>query len=160
MRKKVDYVGIGELKVAINPTVFKAVGVGSCVIICLFDIKKRIGVMAHAMLPDSSFASFISNPFKFVDKAIEAGIEKMQALGCKKEDIIAKIIGGANLFKGVEILKDIGKKNVEMARKKLNELGVRIVAEDVGGTFGRSVYFHTDTGEVIVITTTQSVKKL
>jgi len=158
--KKIDYVGAGEMKVSIGPSVLKAVGVGSCLIICLFDTKKRVGIMSHAMLPSSSLLSFVSNPFKFVDKSIEIAVEKMQMLGCKKKDIVAKIIGGANLFNGLELLEDIGKKNIEIARKKLGELGIKIVAEDVGGNFGRSVYFHTDTGEVVVITTTQLVKKL
>lgn len=44
----------------------------------------------------------------------------------------------------------IGEKNVIAAKKSLNDLGIRILAEDVGGSVGRTMLLHTDTGEVEV----------
>ena len=35
-------------------------------------------------------------------------------------------------------------------KKSLNDLGIRVMAEDVGGSVGRTMILHTDTGEVEV----------
>ena len=47
-------VGMGEVKVAKFPDSLAAYGVGSCVIVFMYDPKTKCGGGAHIMLPDSS----------------------------------------------------------------------------------------------------------
>jgi chemotaxis protein CheD len=53
---------------------------------------------------------------------------------------------GALLSKGI----NMGERNVIAVRQSLREAGVAIVADDVGGDYGRSVYFDVSTGAVRV----------
>ena len=41
----------------------------------------------------------------------------------------------------------VGERNVEAVKKKLSELKIRLVAEDTGDTYGRTVEFFPETGE-------------
>jgi chemotaxis protein CheD len=44
----------------------------------------------------------------------------------------------------------IGMQNVSSARRKLEEMGVPITAEDTGGTFGRTICLDVATGRLRV----------
>jgi len=44
----------------------------------------------------------------------------------------------------------VGKQNIEMAKKTLHYEHINVKAVHVGGTFGRKIFFFTDTGEVLV----------
>ncbi|MDY7081049.1 MAG: chemotaxis protein CheD, partial [Halobacteria archaeon] len=53
----------------------------------------------------------------------------------------------------------VGERNVEAVREKLEDEGIPIVAEDVGGDYGRSVEFDVMTGE-LMIKTANGVKEI
>ncbi len=141
-------VGIGEIKVTKNNGTLVALGLGSCICVALYDTKNRIGGLAHILLPYSSEDS--RNP-KYANHAIPTLIEEMRKMGAKRENIVAKISGGAQIFKHMtlEFLK-IGEKNIKAVREILKKLNIRIVAEDVGGTRGRNVYFFVSNGKLLV----------
>lgn len=46
--------------------------------------------------------------------------------------------------------RSVGDKNVEAVKKELARLNIRIVAEDVGGNFGRTLEFDSASGRLIV----------
>lgn len=69
-------------------------------------------------------------------------------MGASKKNLEAHIIGGS--FSGEYASKDIGKKNIEMAKKILAQYKIPIVNEDTGGPFGRKVVFNTNEGEILV----------
>ncbi|MCD6570373.1 MAG: hypothetical protein J7L53_06695 [Deltaproteobacteria bacterium] len=47
--------------------------------------------------------------------------------------------------------RDIGKKNIAVARYTLEKMSVRIVSEDIGGTRGRKIAFDTASGHVAAL---------
>jgi chemotaxis protein CheD len=149
MTKKIT-VGMAEFEVVHNPCTLEALGLGSCLVLCLRDEKTKIAALAHVMLPDSKNAPAEVNPLRFVDKAVDAMLGSMMALGCQKADIKAKLCGGAEIFPGVPQLSEIGAINIKAAREKLAEVGIKIIAEDVGGSCGRSLCFNTETGDVFI----------
>ena len=150
---KIFKIKIAELKIAVAPAILRSSGVGSCVVICLYDIEKKIGGLIHALLPDSNSNPGTSNPYRFVDTSIEIALKEMGKKGCRKEDLEAKVIGGANMFK---VLCDepggMGAQNIAVAKKTLEKEGIKIAADDTGGSIGRSVEFDLDTGIVTVKT--------
>ena len=91
-------VGMADLKVAQHPAILTTLGLGSCVGIVLYDIKRKTVGMAHIMLPSSKIASANTNRAKFADTGITDLLEGMIRLGARREDIIAKIAGGAQMF--------------------------------------------------------------
>jgi len=102
------------------------------------------------MLPDSTQFKNASNPMKFADSAIPILIDKMYKQGCKKQNIIAKIAGGASMFNFSDksIISDIGKRNSEAVKKVLKDLSIPIIAEDTGGDKGRTMILEASTGKV------------
>ena len=107
---------------------------GSCVAVMLYDDATRLKGMNHFLLP-SSCASGVSCRFGLY--AMEAMLNEMYKLGCRKENITAKIAGGANILH--ELSDSIGERNVQFARNFCRSEGIKVVAENVLGTNGRVV---------------------
>lgn len=142
---------IGEIKFARSPDILHTLGLGSCVALCLYDRVKKIGGMAHIMSPSSRERTNRDiNADRFADKAVEHILEKMISLGCSKRNMTAIMVGGAKMFRMVSEDFNIGKKNVESVKSELEKNGIRIVAEDTGKDYGRSVWFDTRDGTVVV----------
>ena len=144
-------VDTAQVRVAQAPNKLVALGVGSCIVVTLYDPVLRIGAMAHAMLPDSARSGLASKPFKFADLAIEGMIRKMESLGSQRRNMEAKIVGGADMFPSLRHSRlRAGEENVLAAKEKLRKEGISMAGEVVGGSVGRSVEFDTASGIVTV----------
>ena len=141
-------VRIGHIAVGEDSKALIASGVGSCVVVTLYDAKRRIGAMAHAMFPPTSRPQGCRPDTRHVDTAIDVMLEKLLARGARREDLEGKIVGGANMFTSSE--SDIGRKNVAGAKARLEAEGIRLMGESVGGSIGRSVEFSPVSGLVTV----------
>ena len=148
-------VGIADWKVAREPMRMITLGLGSCVGIALWDPYEKIGGLAHIMLPDSRQFSDKSKPAKYADLAIPDMLAEMLRRGARRNAITAKIAGGAQMFSfpnGTLNTMKIGERNTEAVKRILGELKIRIVAEDTGGSFGRTIYFSTVDGQLLIKT--------
>ena len=137
-------VGIGEVEVAQGGVTLSAYGVGSCIVIIFYDTEKKIGGLAHCLLPFGNDESL-----RCPKGAMAEMIKQMSKMGTRQDKIIAKIVGGATMFEGFA-KHAIGKRNVMQTRKELDKLNIPIIAEDVFGNWGRTVFFNLDNGEVKV----------
>ncbi|MBE3595447.1 MAG: chemotaxis protein CheD [Hydrogenibacillus sp.] len=146
-------VGIADLAAAAAPGRIRTAGLGSCVGIVLYDGRHKIGGMAHIMLPDSGQARGDVQAAKFADTAVPELIRRMEALGAHRSRLVAKLAGGAHMFQQVrsEALK-IGERNVEAARAALRAHDIPILAEDTGGTLGRTIELDLEDGTLYVRT--------
>lgn len=145
-------VRIGDVKVASAPSVLFTIGLGSCVAIALYDARSRVGGLAHAMLPDPRSGRRGAPAGRFATTAVPQLLAMMEAEGAATADMRARLAGGASMFRDVldgDALR-LGERNVEAARSALLEAGVRIVGEDVLGTYGRSVFLRTTDGQLVV----------
>ncbi|WP_457556136.1 chemotaxis protein CheD [Candidatus Pyrohabitans sp.] len=153
-------VDIADVKAATEPARLVSIGLGSCVGVALFDSKKKVGSLAHIMLPFSRGSEPVDNRAKYADTAIPLAIEKMEKLGANRSRLIAKIAGGAKMFSFIPKDDYIGRKNVHAVREVLRREDIRIVAEDTGGSVGRTVEFDTSSGTMLVKTARLGVRKL
>lgn len=154
-------VGMAEYKAAKSPATLITLGLGSCVGVVLYDRMNKIGGLAHILLPDSTLSSNKNfNPGKFADTAIDALIEDMLKLGINRSNLVSKIAGGAQMFKikSENNIMQIGKRNVEAVRAKLNQLNIKLIAEDVEGNYGRTIEFFCETGELTIKTIGHGVR--
>jgi chemotaxis protein CheD len=88
-------------------------------------------------------------------------VKEMLNHGAKKERLVAKLVGGAQMFPNLNLsIADIGRENSMSVRNILREFMIRIVAEDLGGNRGRSAYFDTSDGHVTVKAAFAPVKVL
>lgn len=127
---------------------------GSCVAVCLYDEQKKIGGINHYMLPLWN-GDGLATP-KFGNIAIEKLIERMVQLGCKKENLKAKVFGGASQ---INSSMEIGLRNVEVARDILAQHKIPIIAENVFGKVGRKLRYDTGTGQVMMKFLTSSTQQ-
>ena len=145
-------VGMADMNVCSSPDSIITLGLGSCVGAVLYDPVAKVCGMVHVMLPDSTTISNNSNVAKFADTGVEALLDMVLKKGAKKERIIAKIAGGAQMFsvnKDSPMLR-VGERNVAAVKEKLKQLGIRLVAEDTGNNYGRTVIFYPETGEYLI----------
>ena len=140
-------VGMADLKVANHPDKLTTLGLGSCVGITLFDRTKKIGGLAHCMLP--TYKGFEGqNIAKFVDSAVIELINQMVRIGASRASLVAKIAGGAHMFgrsQNSDMLK-IGERNAAAGLAILKQLSIPVQANDTGGTYGRTIELDIDNG--------------
>lgn len=155
-------VGMADLNVCESPDSIITLGLGSCVGAVLYDpVIKKCG-MVHVMLPDSTAITNNHNLAKFADTGIEECLRRVLAIGAKRERLIAKIAGGAQMFtmNTNNPMLRVGDRNVEAVKRKLEELKIPIIASDTGENYGRTVVFYPETGEYLIRAIGKPPKKI
>ena len=156
-------VGMADLNVIKSTGILTTLGLGSCVGIALYDKYNKIAGLAHIMLPSSEEIKNNENKAKFADTGIDLLIEKMVAEGVVKRNLTAKITGGSQMFSfnnnNNNILK-VGERNVLATKRKLKELNIRIISEDTGGNYGRTIELNAEDGSLLVKTIGHGVKTI
>ncbi len=139
-------------------------GIGSCIVIILHDPLARVGGMSHAILPRQvaqiQGEEVVRGPdalgryeSRYADQSIDMLVKKIEELGGVKERLIAKLVGGADMFfllEGVD--GGVGVANVLAARERLREYHIPIKSEVVGGSVGRNARVDLSTGIVEIVT--------
>jgi len=147
-------VGISDFKISKSPDTLVTYALGSCVGIALYDPNANIGGLSHIMLPSSTLRADgqIDDRMKYADTAIPDLINGLESSGASRRSIVAKLIGGANMFnmQGTSFVETIGERNINAAKKELERYGIKLVAEDVGSNYGRTVYFQLEDGMIRV----------
>lgn len=143
---------MADLNVTDSPNVLITSGLGSCIGVVLYDEQKKIGGMAHVMLPDSSSMRNQQNLAKYADTAMDLLLEEMLKRGAIQKRLWAKMAGGSQMFSfdSENELMRIGARNTEAVKKKLKEFGIPLVGEDTGGSHGRTLEFYTESGIAVI----------
>ncbi len=135
-------VGVGEYKVIRSPGRLTCIGLGSCVGIAIYDLRAGIGGVAHAMLPRYEEGRDKINASKYADSAIMIMVDELLEMGAQRCHLRAKMAGGAQMFSFISSdMLNIGLRNSESARATLKGENIPLLAEDVGGTRGRTITF-------------------
>jgi len=155
-------VGMADMNLCSAPDAITTLGLGSCVGIVLYDATKKLCGMVHVMLPDSTQIRNNQNLAKFADTGIEALLTELLKLGANRRCITAKIAGGAQMFAFTtnnDMLR-VGERNVEATKRKLSQLGIPILAEDTGLTYGRTIEFYPENGNLVIKAVGKPVKTI
>ena len=149
-------VGIADMRTGGPGEVLLVIGLGSCVAIAIRDRVRLRGSLSHIMLPNQSdgVRRAGENMHKYADVAVPEAVRALELIGCRREDMDAKIAGGASIFELGRSADgtDIGSRNVAAVIRALAEQNVALQASDVGGREGRTVEFSIDSGELAVKT--------
>ncbi len=136
----------GFVYMPVKPAIISTV-VGSCVAVCVFDRKQKVGAMNHFQLP------YIDDPqqatARYGNVSVSLLINMMIAEGSKASHLEAQIIGGA--FHPDISQENIGQENIGIAKKIIEKKKISIVSEDVGGEKGRKIVFNIAMNEVAVV---------
>ncbi len=143
------YLYPGELLATADALAVSTV-LGSCVCVCIWDGTSRCGGLNHFLLPHRTRDE--SSAGRFGRSAMEALLERVLALGCERRNLTARVFGGASQFESAPGRVPIGEQNVAVALGFLEEAGIPVVQQDVGGTRGRKIVFRIESGDVSVKT--------
>ncbi|SEI41980.1 chemotaxis protein CheD [Lachnospiraceae bacterium A10] len=144
-------VGMADLKICKAPDNLTTLGLGSCIGIAMYDPSTKISGLAHIMLPDSTQIKNNSNIAKFADTGIQKLYDDMLKAGANKSRLVAKIAGGAKMFElSGSAAINVGQRNAMASKDKLKALGVRLIAEDTGLNYGRTVELYSETGDYVI----------
>jgi len=142
-------VGIAEYEVTGDNAELTTSGLGSCVGVALYDERANAAGLIHVMLPTAEEMAD-GKPAKFADTGTELLVAEMEKLGANTADMVAKIAGGSDMLDFSEGGSGIGDRNVKQVKATLEDSGIPIVGEDVGGDHGRSLRLEASTGDLLV----------
>ena len=143
------FLKMSQILVAAGSAELKTV-VGSCIALCLWDRKTRIGGMAHIVLPERN-GDKNANEGKYADTAVSCLVSRMVERGADARNFVAASVGGASMFHQSRFLtSSVGTKNALSVRMQLEKLKIPIVTEDIGGFSGRKVTFRCSDGNLEV----------
>jgi chemotaxis protein CheD len=93
-----------------------------------------------------------SASIRYVDFAIRDLAQQFDALGARRGEVEVKIFGGGDvlLLASDGARPTVGKLNIEVALRVLEEEGFSITASSLGGSRGINIRFNTQTGEVLL----------
>jgi chemotaxis protein CheD len=136
----------GDLYITDKPEIIRTV-LGSCISVCLYDIRSTIVCMNHYALPKRKVDSN-KQDLNYGKEAIDILIRRMMSKGVHLYNIRAKVFGGACI--NMSEVNSVGQANITIAFKILNEYKIPIESKDVGGINGRTLLFHTESRKVFV----------
>ena len=128
----------------------------SSVGVCLVAPIEKIGGMTHFQLPGASWQKRKNPGGGYL--AITDLVQGMRGLSASEINLTALIFGGSRLSSRAArsgssgSVQDLGQRNVRMAERLLEELGIPVVHRDVGGEQARKIHFFTGTGQYLVDT--------
>lgn len=109
---------------------------GSCVAIMFYDKETKIKGMNHFLLPSTKDSN---EDMKYGLYSVEAMLNEMYKLGCKKKNINAKISGGADIMQLKAMKTSIGQRNVDFAKDFCQAEKFRLISEHTRGEHGRLI---------------------
>ena len=139
-------IGIADMKMAQREGMLITYALGSCIGICLYDQKIRLGALIHIMLP-LNMEPGRKNVMKYADTGIRETLKMMESKGASRSRITAKIAGGAKMFEvSGGSLGNIGQRNIDSVHINLKKEVIHLLKEDVGGGVARTLLFDVSNG--------------
>jgi chemotaxis protein CheD len=141
--------GIGEMVFSSDPdSHLVAYGIGSCVALAAWDPHKRIGGLAHFMLPSGPPNS--ASPVKFIASGLDTFLLALEGKGASVSRTVFKAAGAAAMLtvgRGVSI----GQRNHEAILAALAERKLQLAASALGGSTGRTVQLEVGDGRLLIM---------
>lgn len=144
--KKNILVQSGEIKISNKNIILSSSGIGSCIIVIFYEIKKSVGALAHIMLPGSAPEKNSIQKAKYADNAIKKSLTGMFKYGANVNNIIAFVLGGANVLEKKN--DEICRVNIRSVLNYLKKERINIKRKSLGGLKRRTVWFDVGNGGI------------
>ncbi|MEA3558296.1 MAG: chemotaxis protein CheD [Candidatus Thermoplasmatota archaeon] len=137
-------VNTGEVKAGTNETILRSNAIGSCIVIVAYDPVKKMGGLAHVMVPGTAPDGKKTRRTIYAADAVEELMNRMIELGVAKEDIETCLVGGGNVLERND--DTISEDNINSVIGILTKRNLLIKAKSIGGTDRRTVSLDVQTG--------------
>jgi len=146
-------IGIGGFTVSNTPgNVIKTMALGSCVSVITYLPGQKISGMIHIALPDSQVNDKQAKklPGYFADTGLRLLFQKLKQRSSNGiARTVIKLVGGAQVMDANNVF-NIGKRNILSIKKILWKNGLGAIAEDIGGSYSRTVWTEVNSGKVFI----------
>lgn len=150
------YLHPGEMYIARNPTILRTV-LGSCVGITFWSPRLKIGALCHAVLPrippDLPADLQATEGYRYVDFCISDVARQLEVMGAVRRQLQVKLFGGSDVLpvsSSPSARATVGRQNWQAALEVMRAENLEVMVNDLGGTRGCTLQFHTGTGEVLL----------
>jgi chemotaxis protein CheD len=142
----INYVQAGEIKTGTKDEVLISSPLGSCIAVVAYDVKRKIGGIAHVMLPGKSPKKNGHDKNRHAIDAIEKLLIKLQGSGALETNIEVCLIGGANVLKKEDdtLTHDI----IDSVQDTIKKNKMKLRASSLGGFERRSAILNIKAGMV------------
>jgi len=144
MNDKFIDVYTGKVSVSSKPVILRVMAIGSCVAVVVYDRNKKIGGLAHIMLPGRSSSGESEERTKYAEDAIDILLDAAKKLGAGTEDLEVNLVGGADMLGEGNISKEIASSALDY----LKNLGIEPKSKKTGGAKRRSVSLDIESGRI------------
>ncbi len=124
---------------------------GSCLGITMYDPVAKVGGLVHVMLPESKIDKVKAEkqPGMFVDTGVPALLDAMTRTGASRHRLRIAVAGGAAANMSGKDHFQIGERNFRAFEALMAQVGMRVIAQEVGGTnCARTMTLSIATGSV------------
>jgi len=145
-------VAMGDFVASHDPeAVVTTCAIGSCLAIAVHDAHAGVGGILHFILPNSRLNETMAQiqPHMFCDTGWKAFWKELQGLGVQPASAVVKLVGGSVVLDDLSY-HEIGRDNIQTARRLLEETGLTVLSEDTGGRGIRTVRLEIASGLLTV----------
>lgn len=143
--KRVEDVGVGRVVVTRQKIVLRAMALGSCIGAAAYDHSRRIGGIAHIMLPGNA-PDKAAEKTRYAANAIDRILGQMMEMGSILSDVQVCLVGAGNVLRRDD--DTICRSNVDSVQRILENRGIDVKASALGGTQRRSVSLDIESGDI------------
>ena len=133
----------GEYAVSDQPDAVMTTVLGSCISACLYDPVRQVGGMNHFLLPEAQSGS--GKDVKYGAYLMELLINTLLKKGAARQRLRAKLAGGAQMSR---FLSGVGSQNIDFALRYLQNEGIAVDWQSLGGGQARRIHFVPTTGQL------------
>jgi chemotaxis protein CheD len=144
--EKIVNVSTGELKVGRKGEILKSTAIGSCVVVAAYDSGKKIGVMAHVMLPGRAPKNGYGESTRYAADALDEMISRMTIKGANLCDLGVCLVGAGNVLKKQD--DTVCKNNIDSITQLLKDKNIPVRAVVLGGTERKSISLDIESGSI------------
>lgn len=135
----------GEVMTASGTSTIRTTAIGSCVAVVAYDAGKKVGGIAHVMLPGKAPPKCNRSELtRYTTNAIDEMLSRMIHMGARRDDINTAMVGGANVLQREDDV--VCSNNITSVTNYLTGEGVCIHKKVVGGIKRRSVSLDVELG--------------
>jgi len=144
---KIIDVNTGEVKSAVEKGILRSIGIGSCVVVAAYNLRRKIGGMAHIMLPGIAPQRCLEKT-KYAFDGIEQLFNQMveAGAGTDTDEIKVCLVGAGNVLKKED--DTICDSNIKSVTGILKEKNISVMASVLSGTKRKSVFMDIETGHI------------
>ena len=144
--KEVIDISTGAVEVAGAGAILRSNAIGSCIVIAAYDSSKKVGALAHIMLPGRAPKDADSERTRYAADAIDEMIDRMTRTGANQCDLEVCLVGAGNVLEKQD--DTICKDNIESTTELLEKKHIPVRAAALGGTERKGVSLDVESGSI------------